>query len=76
MDKVYAPGLAASCVSDICHLGTDADTTTEKNDNGVTLELRHKFVALSGHVYIYCFPWISLVLDYIFSDEIEHLSRI
>ena len=63
-------------VSDIRRLGTYADISTanEKN-NGATLELRHKVVASIDHVPIYCFPGISLVLDYTFSDEIEHLSR-
>ena len=66
-----------TCISDIRHLGTYADisTATEKN-NSATLELRHKFVPLSDHVPIYCFPGISLVLDYIFSDEIENFSRV
>ena len=34
------------------------------------------FVSLNGHVLIYCFPGILLVPNYVFSDEIEHLSRI
>ena len=66
-------GIYAQCVSDIHHLGTRADT---RNRATFELFMRHNFVALNGHVLIYCFFGISLVLNCIFSDETEHLSRI
>ena len=59
----------------IRHLGTYADTRWR---NSATCEKRrrHNFVTLNGHVSIYCSLGISLVPNYIFSDEIEHLSGI
>ena len=40
------------------------------------LRMRHNFVALNGHVSICCFLGMSLVPNYIFSDEIENLYGI
>ena len=61
------------CVPDIRHLGTYANT---RNSGTFELRMRHNFVALNGHVPIYCCIGVLLVPNSIFSDEIEHLSRI
>ena len=60
------------CISDIRHLGTCADM---RNNARFELRMQHNFVALNGHLPIYCFLGISLVLNNIFCHEIEHLSR-
>ena len=61
------------CISDIRHLRTYDDM---RNSATFYLACDTNFVALNGHMPIYCFLGISLVLNYIFSDEIEHLSKI
>ena len=60
-----------SAISAILEISCYQHCDWEKRNKGTT-----QFVALSNHVSIYCFLGISLVLDYIFPDEIEHLCRI
>ena len=56
----------------IRHLETYADTTWRYS---ATYELRmlHNFVAMNGHLPIYCFLGISLVPNYILSIFLEYV---